>query len=121
MLYGLFENKQAILHKKEVVIFEGAKSVMKCDSWGIGNTVAALTSRLNEHQLRLLIGLGCDVVIGFDKGVDPRADPNVRKLRHFTRVSALVDTKGLLTEKMAPVDAGADAFMDLYKTKISIN
>ena len=121
VLYGLFENKQAILNKKEIVIFEGAKSVMKCDSWGIGNTVAALTSRLNEHQLRLLIGLGCDVVIGFDKGVDPKADPNVRKLRHFTRVSAIVDTKNLLQEKMAPVDAGADVFHELYKTKINLN
>ena len=121
MLFGLYENNQAILDKKEIIIFEGAKSVMKCDSWGFGSTVAALTSWLNDHLLRLVIGLGCDVVIGFDKGVDPKADPNVRMLRHFTRVSAIVDTKNLLQEKMAPVDAGADVFHELYRAKISIN
>ena len=120
-LWGLFENKESIQNSKEIIIFEGAKSVMKCDTWGIGNTVAALTSRLNEHQLRMLIKLGCHVVIGFDKGVDPEKDPCVRKLRHFVPVSAILDDKGLLQDKDAPVDAGKDVFDILYKDRMRLN
>lgn len=120
-LYGLFENRQSILANKEVIIFEGEKSVMKCDTWGVGNAVAALTSHLNEAQIRLLIGLGVSVVIAFDKGVDVRADTNIRKLSHFTKVSAILDSKNLLTEKSAPVDFGKDTFTELYRGKVNLN
>ena len=119
-LYGLFENRQAILDNKEVIIFEGEKSVMKCDSWGIGNAVAALTSHLNEAQIRILIGLGVNVVIAFDKGVDVWADTNIRKLRHFTKVSAIIDAKNLIQEKSAPVDAGKDVYTELYKDAVTL-
>ena len=119
-LYGLFENRQAILDNKEVIIFEGEKSVMKCDSWGICNAVAALTSHLNEAQIRILIGLGVNVVIAFDKGVDVWADTNIRKLRHFTKVSAIIDAKNLIQEKSAPVDAGKDVYTELYKDAVTL-
>jgi DNA primase len=119
-LYGLFENRQNIIDSKEVIIFEGEKSVMKCDTWGIGNAVAALTSHLNEAQVRLLIGLGVNVVIAFDKGVDVRADTNIRKLCHFTKVSAIIDTLNILEDKMAPVDMGKDIFMGLYQNAVTL-
>ena len=116
-LYGLFENRQGVIDNKEVIIFEGEKSVMKCDTWGIGNAVAALTSHLNEVQIRILIGLGANVVVAFDKGVDIYADANIRKLKHFVRVSAIVDTHGLLDDKDAPVDRGKDVFTKLYNNR----
>lgn len=119
-LWGLWENREAILERREAIVFEGAKSVMKCNAWGIGNTVAALTSRLNDHQLRMLIELGCDVVIAFDKGVDVWKDATVRKLRHFVNVSAVVDGFNLLEDKMSPVDAGKDVFLKLYEGRVII-
>lgn len=121
ILYGLFENRQAVLDNKEVIIFEGEKSVMKCDTWGIGNAVAALTSHLNEAQIRILIGLGANVVIAFDKGVDIYVDTNIRKLKHFVRVSAIVDIMNVLEEKMAPVDAGKEVFTELYRGRVNLN
>ena len=120
-LYGLFENKQSILDNKEVIIFEGEKSVMKCDTWGIGNAVAALTSHLNEAQIQILIRLGANVVIAFDKGVDIYADANIRKLKHFVKVSAIIDTLNLLEDKMAPVDMGKEIFTQLYRGKVNLN
>ena len=120
-LYGLFENKQSILDSREIIIFEGEKSVMKCDTWGIGNAVAALTSHLNEAQIRILIGLGANVVIAFDKGVDIYADANIRKLKHFVKVSAIIDTLNLLEDKMAPVDMGKEIFTQLYRGKVNLN
>ena len=120
-LYGLFENKQAILDNKEVIIFEGEKSVMKCNSWGINTAVAALTSHLNDAQIHALIKLGASVVIAFDKGVNPTADQNIRKLKHFVSVSAIIDSKGLLEDKDAPVDKGREVFNALYRGKIRLN
>ena len=120
-LYGLFENRQAILDNKEVIVFEGEKSVMKCDTWGINNAVAALTSHLNDAQIHTLIKLGVSVVIAFDKGINPTADPNIRKLKHFVSVSAIIDNKGLLDDKDAPVDKGREVFNALYQSKIGLN
>ena len=120
-LYGLFENKQSILEKSEIIIFEGEKSVMKCDAWGTRNTVAALTSHLNDAQIHTLIKLGASVVIAFDKGINPASDANIRKLKHFVSVSAIIDSKGLLDDKDAPVDKGREVFDTLYQSRIMLN
>lgn len=42
VIYGLFENMEEILKKKEIIIFEGCKSVLIARSWGIRNTGALL-------------------------------------------------------------------------------
>ena len=94
---------------------------MKCDSWGINTAVAALTSHLNDAQIHALIKLGASVVIAFDKGISPTADPNIRKLKHFVSVSAIIDNKGLLDDKDAPVDKGREVFNTLYQSKIRLN
>ena len=120
-LYGLFENKQSILEKSEIIIFEGEKSVMKCDAWGTRNTVAALTSHLNDAQVRILIALRANVVIAFDKGVDISSDANIKKLKHFVSVSAIIDSKGLLDDNDAPVDKGREVFDTLYQSRIRLN
>ena len=70
-LYGWYKSQEEILQKKEVIIVEGAKSVMKLYQYGYRNAVAALTSHLNEHQLLPLIKAGCDVVIALIRTQNP--------------------------------------------------
>lgn len=113
-IYGLYENRESILLNKEIILFEGAKSVMLADSWGIPNTGAVLTSHLNQAQLKILAGLGVRAVFAFDKDADPYKDENIRKLRRFVQVEIVKDHNDLLQPKMSPVDAGLDTWMKLY-------
>lgn len=113
-LYGLWENRSAIAESHEIILFEGAKSVMLCDTWGIHNTAALLTSHLSPFQMVTLIQLGVNVCFALDEEVDIAQDANIQKLKRYVRVFAVKDTEHLLQSKMAPVDAGLDVWQVLY-------
>ena len=116
-LYGFYENKETIAQSNEIILFEGCKSVLKADTWGVGNTAAVLTSHLNQFQKLQIIKLGVDVVVAFDDGIDIPADRNIRKLIPYVKVYYIFDFERQLQEKDAPVDKGYEVFMDLYKKK----
>lgn len=116
-IYGLAENMENIRDKHEVILFEGCKSVLIADSWGIKNTGAILTSHLNPAQMKILARLGCDVVFALDKDVNIRADHNIEKLRRYVNVSYIYDIKDLLDEKDSPVDKGEEVFRQLYNER----
>ena len=116
-IYGLAENRESVTEKKEIILFEGAKSVMLADTWGIHNTGAILTSHLNQKQLKILASLGVRVVFALDKDVDITKDNNISHLKWFVPVERFIDRSGLLSDKMAPVDAGKDTWDLLYSMK----
>lgn len=118
-IYGLWEHIDAIAEKKEIIVFEGVKSVLLAHSWGIKNTVALLTSHLNPHQLMIFAQLGFTVVFALDKGVDISEDNNINKLKRYTKVVQIVDSQNLLEEKMSPVDAGRKAWQTLYERRMT--
>ena len=118
-IYGLAENRQEILKKKEVILFEGCKSVLLADTYGVHNTAALLTSHLNPHQMKLLASLGCRVVFALDKDVSIREDHNIRKLKQFVNVSYIYDYEDLLGEKDSPVDKGKEVFERLYERRLT--
>lgn len=113
-IYGLSDNMEFIKEKKEIILFEGAKSVMLCDTWGVRNTGALLTSHLNPYQMKILARLGVKVVFALDKGINVREDDNIKRLRRFVRVEYIWDKDDLLEDKMSPVDAGNDVWQKLY-------
>ena len=117
VIYGLYENMKSILEKQEVIIFEGCKSVLLADTWGIRNTGALLTSHLNPNQLRILIRLGVRVVFALDKDVRVRDDHNISKLKQYVNVEYLWDRDNLLEPKDAPVDKGQEVFKNLYANR----
>ena len=116
-IYGLYENRAYILSRKEIILFEGAKSVLMADTWGIPNTGAILTSHLNPHQFKLLIQLGVRVVFALDAEVDIRQDANIMKLRPYVRVEWVRNRDALLEPKDAPVDRGPAVFKKLYEER----
>lgn len=116
-IYGLAENKDEILRKKEIILFEGAKSVMIADSWGIKNTGAVLTSHLSGLQLKILAKLGVRVVFALDKEVVIRDDPNIAKLKRYVNTEYLWDKDGLIDDKDSPVDKGLEIFTKLYNER----
>lgn len=120
-LYGFSDNKQEIINKREVIIFEGAKSVMLAHSWGIYNTCAILTSHLNPQQLIFLIKLGMRVVFALDEDINIEEDININKLKRYVRIEWVKNFDNLLGAKMSPVDAGFDTWSDLYERRKTIN
>lgn len=117
-IYGIFDNLDEILKKREVILFEGCKSVLLADTWGIKNTGAILTSHLNPHQMKILARLGCRVVFALDKEVRIREDHNIQKLKNYVEVEYLWDREDLLDDKDAPVDKGAEVFKKLYEGRL---
>lgn len=118
-IYGLAENMASIKEKREIILFEGCKSVLLADTWGIHNAGAILTSHLNPNQMKILIQLGCTVVFALDKEICIRDDYNIRRLKQFVRVEYIWDKWGLLDEKDAPVDKGPDVWKRLYEGRLS--
>ena len=118
VIYGLFENMGSILEQKEIILFEGCKSVLLADSWGIHNTGALLTSHLNPNQMKILAKLGARVVFALDKDVRIRDDHNIAKLKRYVPVEYFWDWEDLLAEKDAPVDKGRDVFETLYNQRL---
>lgn len=119
-LYGLWENRSAVEEHREIILFEGAKSVMLCDTWGIHNTAALLTSHLSPFQLITLIRLGADVCFALDEEVDVGRDDNVQRLKRYVRVFVVRNKDGLLQSKMAPVDAGREVWERLYEERVAL-
>lgn len=117
LLYGLYENYNDIVSSREIILFEGCKSVLKAASWGINNTAAVLTSHISPNQLAILIGLGAKVVVAFDNDVDVSKDYNMRKLLNYTRVDVIHDKDRVLEEKDSPVDKGEAVFRKLYEER----
>lgn len=118
IIYGLADNMEEILRKREVILFEGCKSVLLADSWGIKNCGAVLTSHLSAAQFKILAKLGCRVVFALDKEVRIREDHNIQKLRNYVEVEYLWDKRDLLDEKDAPVDKGLEVFLELYEGRL---
>lgn len=118
VIYGLYENLEEIKRKREVIIFEGCKSVLMADTWGIHNGAALLTSHLNPQQMKLLAKLGVRVVFALDKEVRIRDDHNIEKLKQYTNVEYLWDRQDLLDEKDSPVDKGLEVFKQLYEQRL---
>ena len=120
VIYGLAENLEDIKKKHEVVIFEGCKSVLVADTWGIHNTGAILTSHLSKNQLKILVKLGVRVVFALDKEVRIRDDHNINKLKQYVNVEYLWDYSDMLDDKDAPVDRGLEVFEQLYGHRLKL-
>ncbi len=122
-IFGYYEHLDQYLNRKEIILFEGEKSVMKAEGWGVLNTGAIGTSHLDPLQLKILIKLGVRVVFALDKGVNIRNDENIIKLSRYVRVEYIQDDykDGLLEDKNAPVDKGKDVWDMLYERRKSFN
>ncbi len=119
--YGFFENTSDICEKKSIIIWEGAKSVMLAEQYGYKNSVAALTSRINPYQFKILISLGFKCIFAFDKEIDPRKVDEIQKLLRYVPVEAVIDRHNILPEKASPIDCGKDIWDRLYSERIKLN
>lgn len=118
-LFGLWENKDEIQSKGYVVVFESEKSVLKRDSLNDSTGVAVSGHELSDEQVKILIGLNCEIIIAFDKDID------INHIRHccekfygIRNISYIGDKYDLLGEKDSPADAKNQIFEFLMKHRI---
>lgn len=116
---GIQQANPHILKRKEVIVVEGLKSVMKLAGWGYENVIASETSCMNDAQINLLIKMGIkDVVVAFDKDISYHSIVGLSaKLRKFANVYAVIDKDNLLEEKDSPCDKGYEVWETLYAQK----
>lgn len=122
VVFGLYQNKDAIVEARNLILFEGAKSVMLANTWEINNCGSILTSHLGKNQMTLLLDFcsknRVSVTFALDKEIDIRKDKHIMQLKRYLNVYYLWDWQDLLPdEKMAPVDMGKEIFQTLLSDK----
>ena len=118
-LYGLYENYNSIQKAGYVVVAESEKSVLKRDSFGDGTVVALSGKSISDEQVRILMGLNVEIIIGLDKDVDIN---EVRfmceKFKNTRKVSYINDFMDILGKKDAPMDASNKDYQFLLESRI---
>lgn len=118
-LFGLWENKDSIKKKGYVTVFEAEKSVLKRDSLTDSTGVAISGHEISDEQVKILIGLNCEIIIALDKDIDiGHIRYCCEKFYGIRKVSYLYDRWNLLQEKDSPADAPNKIFefMMQYRT-----
>ena len=66
ILFGLFQNREAIRRVRKAVVVEGNFDLLALASFGVDNVVAPLGTALTQPQIRLLKGYADEVILLFD-------------------------------------------------------
>ncbi len=120
-LQGLYKTDGYIREAGEMILFESFKSVLKCWGWGIRNTASAECHMLSQEQMELIISLGVNVTVAFDRDVNVYRDDKLLKrlksIARFADVYIITDRQKLLSDKDSPADRGKDIFLQLYNDR----
>jgi hypothetical protein len=133
-LYGLHKTKEAIKRLKKVAIFEGEKSVYKCeDYYGENNfSCATCSSTITNFHRDILLSLGIEeVIICYDTLKKDATEKEIedyqkkllklaRKFTPYVRTYIVYDEFDLLPEKSSPVDRNKEVLEQLMKCKYEI-
>jgi DNA primase len=105
-----------IKQSKEVVIVEGAKTVMYLHQWGYKNVISIEGDSLSDEQICILkeLGLGIKFIFAWDKDKDVVFIANeVKRLTGRLKYS-IFDKDDLLSHKDSPSDKGEVVWAKLY-------
>lgn len=140
-LYGIYQNQEAIKRLKKVAIFEGEKSVLKCEDYYHENnySVASCSSTITNFHRDLLLSMGIEeVIICFDKFRRKKDDETnekyeealldyqeklvklANKFTPYIKSYIIYDDFNVLDYKDSPVDKGKDILEQLMKNKYEI-
>ncbi|MCA1027028.1 hypothetical protein LCM23_13080 [Cytobacillus kochii] len=140
-LYGLNKTKDAISRLRKAVIFEGEKSVLKCEDYYRDNnfSVASCSSQITDMHRNILLSLGVEeVIICQDKFRAQKEDETdekyeaaiesyqktllkfASKFTPYVRTYIVWDDMNLLDYKESPCDKGKDVLEELLRNKYEI-
>lgn len=135
-LYGIYENQENIKRNKKIVLFEGEKAVMQCDTYFPDNnfTVALCGMNMSNYQRDLILSLGVhEVFIALDKQYVDNIETDKQKLEYdkyimrvkkiadrfvnYINVYILYDDRGILDYKDSPSDRGRETLIKMMAQK----
>lgn len=122
VLYGYHVNCNEIRQKQLVYIFEAEKSVCQAASYGYNLGLGIGGHDISQTQAKHIKGLGVDVIIGFDQGIETdfiiTQCEKVRIINHlFSNRVGYIDMSDM-PEKTSPTDLGQAKFEWLIKNKV---
>lgn len=123
-LYGLWKTKEYITKTKRVYIGEAEKFVLQLWSYGFRNSVAMGCSTINQHQVELLLKLGCEeFILCLDESSDIdtiNRNVNIIKdtlfMRDTCKIGVMLDRNNDILpkgSKNAPSDLGKDKWLEM--------
>lgn len=129
MLYGLWQNKQAIQNTKTAIIFESEKSVLMMDTYygNRNNSVATFGKNISNQHILMLRQIGAEnIILAYD--ADYRTDAEtITKLKEYRKiaknltpfftVSIVMDWDRKLGYKDSPIDCGKQIFEELLENR----
>lgn len=122
VLYGYHKAIEDVRRTGRIILFEGAKSVMKLKTFQQEcNACALLTSHISDAQFNLIVQTGASCVIAVDSDVIPWEDKNVQRLTRFCKVEMVLNRENILAEKESPIDHGQEVWKYLYEKRSSLN
>ena len=135
-LYGIYENQESIRRNKKIVLFEGEKAVMQCDSFFPNNnfTISLCGMNMSNYQRDLVLSLGVsEVFIALDKqyrneittdAEQREYDKYVKRVKkiadrfvNYVNVYIIYDDEDILGYKDSPSDKGREVLVELMKKK----
>jgi hypothetical protein len=131
-LYNLNNSKENVKIVKKVIVFESEKaSLMYRTYWHDSDiSVACCGSSLTNYQVNLLLSLGVnEIIVAFDRQYKEIGDEEFKKwtqklinihnkYKNLCQISFVFDKEHKLGYKMAPIDAGAEIFLQLFQERI---
>lgn len=119
-LYGLWENREEIERKGEIVLVEAEKSCLKRYSRNDGTLVALSGKSISSEQVRIILGLRIkEIIIALDKDVDIcEVFAIAERFYGLRTVSFILDRDNILGSKDSPADANNNNYLRLYNNRI---
>lgn len=118
--FNLHRAMPYIQEEKEVIVVEGAKTVMLLYSWGYKNVISIEGDSLSDAQINLLKSMGLEIkyVFAWDKDKSMEHMKSEVQRLHGRMRYAMLDRKDFLEGKESPVDKGKGTWSFLYNNSL---
>ena len=121
ILYGLYRAMPYIKRYRKCYVVESEKGVMQGMSMGVDNIVATSGSKVTSTQIEMLSRLCTEIVFCFDQDISLGDIENIAdKFPAGVKVSAMIDSIGILSEKESPTDNEEKFFTLLDQCVVTI-
>lgn len=121
ILYGLYRAIPYIKRYRKCYVVESEKGVMQGITMGVDNIVATSGSKITSTQVEMLSRLCVEVVFCFDKDISlSKLESIASKFPDGVKVSAMLDTLDILSEKESPTDHEENFFKLLEECVVTL-
>lgn len=121
ILYGLYRAIPYIKRYRKCYVVESEKGVMQGITMGVDNIVATSGSKITSTQVEMLSRLCVEVVFCFDKDITlSKLETIAAKFPDGVKVSAMLDTLNILSEKESPTDQEDNFFKLLEECVVTL-